>query len=145
MVTAKRVVSFLETPNPRGLSSKQLLLENEDLKPVERQRRLWTAKSFVVFWVSDGFNLNTWYIASAMLPALNWWQAWLCVWIGYTVTGFMVAFGARAGAVYHVGFPVATRASFGIWGSLWPVFNRAVMACVWTDLQAFNHGSADSV
>ena len=44
MVTAKRVVSFLETPNPRGLSSKQLLLENEDLKPVERQRRLWTAK-----------------------------------------------------------------------------------------------------
>lgn len=44
MVTAKRVISFLETPNPRGLSSKQLLLENEDLKPVERQRRLWTGK-----------------------------------------------------------------------------------------------------
>ena len=66
-------------------------------------------KSFAVFWVSDGFNLNSelilgvlgvlgtfwltcgdfstptaWYIASAMLPALNWWQAWLCVWVGYT-------------------------------------------------------------
>jgi hypothetical protein len=33
----------------------------------------------------------------------------------------------------HVRFPVITRASFGIWGSLWPVFNRAVMACIWYD------------
>jgi cytosine/uracil/thiamine/allantoin permease len=33
----------------------------------------------------------------------------------------------RIGAMYHVGFPVVGRASFGIWGSLWPVFNRAAM------------------
>lgn len=41
----------------------------------------------------------------------------------------------RIGATYHIGFPVVTRASFGTWGSLWPVFNRSAMACVWYGVQ----------
>ncbi len=43
------------------------------------------------------------------------------------MTGIFVALNGRLGAMYHVGFPVANRASFGIWGSLWPIFNRAAM------------------
>jgi hypothetical protein len=35
----------------------------------------------------------------------------------------------RIGATYHISFPVVNRASFGVWGALWPVFNRAAMAC----------------
>ena len=30
--------------------------------------------------------------------------------------------------MYHISFPVVNRVSFGIWGSLWPVLNRSVMA-----------------
>lgn len=37
--------------------------------------------------------------------------------------------------------PVVTRASFGIWGSLWPVFNRAAMACVWYGVQSWIGGT----
>jgi hypothetical protein len=62
-----------------------------------------------------------------IVNGLSWWQAWLCVWFGYSMTGLFVALNGRLGAMYHVGFPVANRASFGIWGSLWPVFNRAAM------------------
>ncbi|EFY97411.2 uracil permease-like protein [Metarhizium robertsii ARSEF 23] len=43
--------------------------------------------------------------------------------------------------MYHIGFPVANRASFGIWGSLWPVFNRAAMACIWYGVQAYIGGN----
>lgn len=46
----------------------------------------------------------------------------------------------RIGAQYHISFPVITRASFGIFGSLWPVFNRAAMACVWYGVQAWIGG-----
>ena len=77
-------------------------------------------------------------IASAsVVSGVAWYQSWLCVIIGYTLAGAFVTLAGRIGAVYHIGFPVASRASFGIWGGLWPVFNRAVMACVWYGVQAW--------
>lgn len=68
--------------------------------------------------------------ASSLEQGLSWWQAWICVWIGYSIAGFFVVLTGRIGATYHIGFPVVNRASFGIWGSLWPVLNRSVMAMV---------------
>lgn len=62
-----------------------------------------------------------------IVNGLSWWQAWLCVWIGYAIAGFFITLTGRIGAVYHIGFPVVGRSSFGIWGALWPVFNRAAM------------------
>jgi NCS1 family nucleobase:cation symporter-1 len=53
-VKTKKVVHFLEAPNPRGLDDKQLFIENEDLKPVESARRLWKARNFATFWIADG-------------------------------------------------------------------------------------------
>lgn len=67
---------------------------------------------------------------------LSWWQSWLCVWLGYTIAACFVVLTGRIGATYHISFPVVTRASFGIWGALWPVFNRAAMACIWYGVQA---------
>lgn len=51
--------------------------------------------------------------------------------LGYTIAASFVCLTGRIGAKYHISFPVVSRASFGIWGSLWPVLNRAGMACVW--------------
>lgn len=75
-----------------------------------------------------------------IVAGLSWWQAWLCVWIGYAIAGVFICITGRIGAVYHIGFPVVGRASFGIWGSLWPVFNRAAMACVWYGVQSYIGG-----
>ena len=103
-------------------------LTNHDLKPVEPARRQWGAWNFVGFWIADSFNINTWMISSSMVVAgLSWWQSWLCVWIGYSIAGCFICLTGRIGATYHIGFPVVARSSFGIWGSLWPVFNRAAM------------------
>ncbi|KAM4054565.1 purine-cytosine permease family protein [Hirsutella rhossiliensis] len=124
-----------------GLTAAQLMLTNHDLKPVERERRQWGSWNFVGFWIADSFNINTWMISSSMIVGgLSWWQAWLCVWIGYAVAACFIVLTGRIGAVYHIGFPVVGRASFGVWGSLWPVFNRAVMACVWYGVQAYIGG-----
>jgi len=37
----------------------------------------------------------------------------------------------RPGSKWHLGFPVACRSSFGIYGAGWPALNRAFMACLW--------------
>lgn len=137
----RRWIDKLAVEAEPGLTPTQLMLTNHDLKPVEKERRQWSAWNFVGFWIADSFNINTWMISSSMIVGgLSWWQAWICVWIGYTITGIFVAMNARFGAMYHIGFPVANRSSFGIWGSLWPVFNRAAMACVWYGVQSYIGG-----
>lgn len=72
---------------------------------------------------------------------MSWWQSWLTVWIGYTIAAFFVCLTGRIAAKYHIAFPVVCRSSFGIWGSLWPVLNRAVMACIWYGVQSWIGGT----
>ncbi|KAL1978945.1 hypothetical protein VTN31DRAFT_1804 [Thermomyces dupontii] len=85
-------------------------------------------------------------ISSSMITAgLSWWQSWICVWIGYFISAAFVCATGRIGARYHVAFPVVSRASFGIWGSLWPVFNRAAMACIWYGVQAWIGGECVTI
>jgi len=124
-----------------GLTNAQLMLTNHDLKPVEPERRQWGPWNFVGFWIADSFNINTWMISSSMILAgLSWWQSWICVWLGYFIAACFVCMTGRIGATYHISFPVIARSSFGIWGSLWPVFNRAAMACIWYGVQAWIGG-----
>jgi nucleobase:cation symporter-1, NCS1 family len=98
--------------------------------------------NFVAFWIADSFNINTWMISSSnIVDGLSWWQSWICVWIGYAIAACFVCLTGRIGAKYHISFPVVSRSSFGIWGSLWPVFNRAGMACVWYGVQGWIGGT----
>jgi NCS1 family nucleobase:cation symporter-1 len=84
-------------------------------------------------------------ISSAAIAGTNgigisWWQSWICVWIGYSIAACFVVLTGRIGANYHISFPVISRASFGVWGALWPVFNRAAMSCIWYGVQAWIGG-----
>ncbi|PSN66086.1 hypothetical protein BS50DRAFT_406455 [Corynespora cassiicola Philippines] len=134
--------SRLAVESEDNLTTAQLMLYNHDLKPVEKARREWGAWNFVGFWVADSFNINTWMISSSQIvDGLSWWQSWLCVWLGYSIAACFVCLTGRIGAKYHISFPVVGRASFGIWGSLWPVFNRAAMACIWYGVQAWIGGT----
>ncbi|KAL2135702.1 hypothetical protein VTI74DRAFT_7219 [Chaetomium olivicolor] len=137
----RRFADKLAVESEPGLTNTQLMLTNHDLKPVEPERRQWGPWNFVGFWIADSFNINTWMISSSMIVGgLSWWQSWLCVWIGYAIAGCFICLTGRIGATYHIGFPVISRSSFGIWGSLWPVFNRAAMACIWYGVQAYIGG-----
>ncbi|KAF2873805.1 uracil permease [Massariosphaeria phaeospora] len=134
--------SKLAVESEDNLTTAQLMLYNHDLKPVEPARREWGPYNYVAFWVADSFNINTWMISSSQIvDGLSWWQSWLCVWIGYAIAGCFICMTGRIGAMYHISFPVVSRSSFGIWGALWPVFNRAAMACIWYGVQAWIGGT----
>ncbi|KAJ5975715.1 Uracil permease [Penicillium waksmanii] len=127
--------------NEPGLNNAQLMLTNDDLRPVEPERRQWTWLNYIAFWIADSLNINTWMISSSMIvDGLSWWQSWICVWIGYFIAASFVCLTGRIGAVYHISFPVTVRASFGIWGSFWPVINRVVMAIIWYGVQGYIGG-----
>ena len=137
----RRALNALQVEAEPGLTTAQLMLTNHDLKPVEPERRQWGAWNYVGFWIADSFNINTWMISSSMIiGGLSWWQSWICVWIGYLISGTFIVMTGRIGATYHIGFPIVGRASFGIWGTLWPVLNRVVMACIWYGTQSWIGG-----
>jgi NCS1 family nucleobase:cation symporter-1 len=75
-----------------------------------------------------------------IVAGLSWWQSWICVWLGYSIAACFICCTGRIGATYHISFPVVSRSSFGIWGALWPVFNRAAMACIWYGVQSWIGG-----
>jgi NCS1 family nucleobase:cation symporter-1 len=125
----------------KDISGREAFLKNEDLKPVEYERRLWGPWNFVAFWLADSININTWIIiSSTVVGGLAWWEAWICVWIGYSIVAIFICLSGRIGATYHISFPVASRSSFGLFGSLWPILNRGFMACVWYGVQAWLGG-----
>ncbi|XHG07008.1 hypothetical protein AWENTII_010177 [Aspergillus wentii] len=78
--------------------------------------------------------------SSMIVDGLSWWQAWLCVWAGYFLAACFVCLTGRIGAIYHISFPVAVRSTFGVWGSFWPIFNRAAMAVIWYGVQSYIGG-----
>ncbi|QPG75294.1 hypothetical protein FOA43_002645 [Brettanomyces nanus] len=133
----KKLLKKLEIDGTEELSISQLFLYNYDLKPVESARRTWRWWNFINFWIADAFNVNTWQIAGTGVTAgLSWWVVWITVWLGYFFVACFITLSSRVGTYYHVSFPVSCRSSFGIWGSLWPVINRVVMACVWFGVQS---------
>ncbi|KAJ1549436.1 hypothetical protein HK405_003427 [Cladochytrium tenue] len=137
-----KVNRVIETEHKSGLTNAEMMLQNHDLVPVEPARRTWGAINFVFFWTAEGFNITTWTMTSSMLIlGLSWWQAWLAVWIGYGLAGYMTALGGRAGAVHHIGFPVLARSAFGVFGSLWPILNRSAMSCIWYGVQTYIGGT----
>jgi len=83
-----------------------------------------------VLWIHfETLFYFSWMIVSSMVQLkLSWWQAWICVWLGYGIVAPFIIMNARPGAKFHVTFPVVARTSFGLYGSLWCTFNRGVMA-----------------
>ena len=132
----RRIVNYVQIDGQSDLTAAQLYLFNYDLKPVEKDRRLWSWSTLVSFWIADSFNINTWQIAATGVQAgMTWWQTWLSVWLGYLMCGVFITIGARIGVFYHVSFPVAASSSFGIYGSLWPIINRVFMSLIWYSVQ----------
>ncbi|KAG1736145.1 permease for cytosine/purines, uracil, thiamine, allantoin-domain-containing protein [Suillus paluster] len=136
---ARKLIKALEVPHTHeeGASSGLQFVSSDDLLPVPVEERTWTAFSYVSFWGSTSINVSTWMVTSSMIVlGMSWWQAWLSIWIGYGVMTPFVILAGRPGSVFHITFPVVNRASFGIFGSLWCVFNRATMACIWYGVQS---------
>lgn len=143
----KKIIDFLEVKHPdefgdtRSMTVVEAYVYNGELTPVEAARRKWTWKQYVFFWMSGTFNVNTWQISATGLQlGLNWWQTWICIWVGYLCVAVFVVAASRVGNMYHLSFPSSCRIAFGTYFSIWVVLNRVVMACVWYSTQAYLGG-----
>ncbi|KAF7554427.1 hypothetical protein G7Z17_g2889 [Cylindrodendrum hubeiense] len=133
----------LEVNHGDGTSGEDVYLSNHDLQPIPKENRIWGKWTYGLFWFGECASVTSWTVAATGVKAgLAWWEAWICVILGHLIVAlFMTAIG-RGGAVYHLGFPTLARSSFGIFGSLWPIFNRNAMTIIWTGVQGVTAGNS---
>lgn len=125
--TNRRAESFIES-----------FIYNDDLRPVESKRRVWDWKQFFSFIVSGALNVNTLETCVLGLQlGLTWYQTWIMSTLGFTFVGLFVVLSCRVGNFYHISFPIASRAAFGVYFSVWIVINRVVMAVIWFGVQTY--------
>ncbi|GAA6008307.1 hypothetical protein JCM10207_000080 [Rhodosporidiobolus poonsookiae] len=118
-------------------------LDNEDLRPTPREKRTWGLLLFNCFWFSAVTNVSNFLGGSSFLSlGLTYWEGLGCSTAGYFLISFFMVACGRFGAKWHVGFPVACRSSFGVYGAGWPALNRAFMACLWQGVNAVSGAQA---
>lgn len=122
------LISRLELPNQGGSK----WLDNDDLRPVPRERRTWGFLFFNLFWISAVTNVSNMMSGSSFLTfGLTYWEGVGAATAGFFLVSIFMALNGRPGAFWHIPFPVAARASWGVIGFGFASLNRAFMACFW--------------
>ncbi|KAJ5720108.1 Allantoin permease [Penicillium malachiteum] len=71
---------------------------------------------------------------------LTWWQAIISIVIGEILATIFVVLNSVPGAYYHLGFPVVNRYVWGMYGSMFVIWNRILLSIVWYGFQAWIGG-----
>ena len=115
---------------------------NNDIKPIEKGRRIWTFWTFHNLWVLTNCNISTYMTGSSLIAlGLVWWQAIIAIAVASLVSMTFIVLNSTPGAFYHLGFPIANRYTWGMYGMQFVVLNRILLSLVWYAVQAWIGGS----
>lgn len=118
-------------------------LANEDLLPVQPDRRTWNWWHIASLWIGMAICIPTYTLASGLVDQGWTWQAAVgAVVLGNVVVLLPIALNSHAGTRYGIPFPVLARASFGVFGANVPAILRALVACGWFGIQTWIGGWA---
>ncbi|EFE34848.1 uncharacterized protein ARB_06614 [Trichophyton benhamiae CBS 112371] len=110
-------------------------LANEDLFPSPPEKRTWTAFNFFAYWWSESWAISAWSIGASLITVgATVRDAVLVVLFANLLTSVVIVLNGRAAAAYHIGFPVQSRTSFGVYGQYFVVVLRALVGIAWVIL-----------
>ncbi|KAH8660291.1 putative allantoin permease [Xylariales sp. PMI_506] len=114
---------------------------NKDLDPTPPSQRRWTSWSFFAFQFSIAFSPTTYNVGASLYAiGLNWWNIFIASIVVSALIALLLFLNSRGAAWYHIGYPVITRSSAGIYGSLVFVFIRGVVAILYMAIQTLYAG-----
>ncbi|KAK5239129.1 hypothetical protein LTR40_014817, partial [Exophiala xenobiotica] len=98
------------------LKSSTSILINEDLAPSPPSRQTWTIWNYFAYWWSESWNVSTWSVGAAFITlGATIRDALLVVFFANLLSAVIIVLNGRAAARYHIGYPVISRSSFGIY------------------------------
>ncbi|KAL6246430.1 hypothetical protein RBB50_006666 [Rhinocladiella similis] len=138
MTRIKSIIKKLEVPEEGTISDRWI---NNDIKPIEEGRRTWTFWTFHNLWVLTNTNISTYMTGSSLIAlGLTWWQAIIAIMVGAILSTIFIVLNSMPGAFYHLGFPIANRYVWGMYGSSFVIYNRILLSLVWYAVQSWIGG-----
>ncbi|KAJ5747326.1 allantoin permease [Penicillium nucicola] len=138
--------SFRAFHNAIYLESSSSFLVNEDLLPSPPGRQTWNTWSFVAFWWSESWNVSTWSIGSSLITVgASIRDALLVVFFANLLSATIMVLNGYAASRYHIGYPVLSRASFGIYGHYFVIILRSILGIIWGGVQLYFQGQFISI
>ncbi|KAK6383952.1 hypothetical protein LTS17_003244 [Exophiala oligosperma] len=138
MTKIQTIIKKLEVPEEGTVSDRWI---NNDIKPIEEGRRTWTFWTFHNLWVLTNTNISSYMTGSSLIAlGLTWWQAIIAIIVGAILSTVFIVLNSMPGAFYHLGFPIANRYVWGMYGSSFVIYNRILLSLVWYAVQSWIGG-----
>ncbi|KPI35657.1 Allantoin permease [Cyphellophora attinorum] len=136
----KAVFKRLEVAHEGGTAPSRWI--NNDIKPIENGRRTWTFWTYNNLWILTNTNISSYMVGSSLIAlGLTWWEAIIAIVFGALISMIYIVLNSTPGAFYNLGFPVANRYTWGLYGSQFVIVNRILLSLVWYAVQAWIGGS----
>ncbi|GAA5856827.1 hypothetical protein JCM8547_008862 [Rhodosporidiobolus lusitaniae] len=133
----------LKLPRQSSSLAPEDIYTNADLDPTQPEQRTWGYGTWFSFWVAASLDPAFWQTGASLIPlGLSVGNALGIVVIGNLVIAVPIVLNGVIGARLRIPFPVAARASFGYWFSLFAVLSRCFLSFIWFGVETYNGGSA---
>lgn len=120
--------------------------KSPDVICLPRSRRTWGDWDFLGFWNVIALSISTWQSCGSLLAlGLNVWQSMVIVILAKAIIFAVALSHGWGGAVWHVGYPIYSRFTFGMYGSFLALAQRIVLCIVWYSVQAYTGAQLISV
>lgn len=114
---------------------------NDDIRPLPPSRRTWNRYAFISFWAINQIAISNWQLGSSLVATgLSVWQTVIAIMIGKVIIAAIAVLNGFVGADWHIGFPVFSRAVWGIYGSYLALLQRILLSLVWFSVQSWTGG-----
>lgn len=115
---------------------------NLDLDPTPEKERTWRTHNYFLVWFQSSLNVTIWNSGASLIKSaqMTYWKTMIASVVATLIGSIFVIFNSRAGAVYHVGYPVLLRSTFGVWGYYLFVIIRGFVAVLWFAVQTYYGG-----
>ncbi|RDW78166.1 uracil permease-1 [Coleophoma crateriformis] len=116
---------------------------NLDILPVLPKNRTFTSKAYVSYWISGAVCASFWSMGStAIANGLTAAQAVGAMIVAAFVCSVVAWFCGEPGIMYYLGFPMMSRATFGMRGSYFVVLLKCFTTFIYCGIQSYWGGLA---
>ncbi|KAE8152947.1 permease for cytosine/purines, uracil, thiamine, allantoin-domain-containing protein [Aspergillus avenaceus] len=114
---------------------------NDDIRPLPPSRRTWSTMTFIGWWSVWQLSLTNWQLGGSLVASsLSVWQTMVAVILGRTIAAIVAVLIGYIGAEWHIGFPVYSRAIWGVFGAFFPTLLRIGLTVVGFAFQSYTGG-----
>lgn len=130
-------MTFLSVPASKETESSVWI--NDDIRPLPPWRRTWDQWTYISFWAINQISITNWQLGSTLVSSgLSVWQTVIAVIVGKFVIAAVAVLNGYVGGEWHIGFPVWSRAVWGMYGSYVALLQRILLSLVWLVLSTFS-------